>query len=142
LRISSLPQTFQYAINLTKLIGKRYLWIGALCIIQDDEEKGAMIQAMGQVYENGFLTIIAASGGSADAGLPGIRPRSRTCDSLTAEVDGISLVPWEEMKNENKPHTPWVEREWTLQEDGLSRRRLMFAHQRVPYRCNSGLWAE
>jgi Heterokaryon incompatibility protein (HET) len=32
---SRLPKTFQDAIQVTRLLGIRYIWIDALCIIQD-----------------------------------------------------------------------------------------------------------
>lgn len=36
--ISSLPKSFQDAIDFTRRLGERYLWIDLLCIIQDSEE--------------------------------------------------------------------------------------------------------
>jgi hypothetical protein len=32
----TLPKTFQDAINITRMLGIRYLWIDSLCIIQND----------------------------------------------------------------------------------------------------------
>ncbi|KAH6619006.1 hypothetical protein C7974DRAFT_317958, partial [Boeremia exigua] len=34
---STLPLTFQEAVVFTQWLGVRYLWIDALCIIQEDE---------------------------------------------------------------------------------------------------------
>jgi hypothetical protein len=34
-----LPQVFRDAIQLTKMLGERFLWVDALCIIQDDPMK-------------------------------------------------------------------------------------------------------
>ncbi|KAM5521195.1 HET domain-containing protein [Fusarium oxysporum f. sp. phaseoli] len=33
---SKIPKTFQGAITVTQKLGFRYLWIGSLCIIQED----------------------------------------------------------------------------------------------------------
>ncbi|KAI0969513.1 HET-domain-containing protein [Xylaria arbuscula] len=61
---STLPTSFQDAIEVVRGLGIWYLWIDALCIIQDDvadwENESAK---MADVYENAFLTI------SMDAGL-------------------------------------------------------------------------
>jgi len=64
--ISFLPKTFQDAINITKCLGIKYLWIDCLCIIQDDAsdwEREA--SKMSQVYSNAYLTISAS--GSTDS---------------------------------------------------------------------------
>jgi hypothetical protein len=45
---STLPQTFKDAIQTTRNLGFRYLWIDALCIIQDsDADKAKEIGKMG-----------------------------------------------------------------------------------------------
>lgn len=66
LDISELPLTFRDAIFLTRELGFRYLWIDALCIIQDDfndwEQEAAM---MGNVYSGSVFTISALSSQSS-----------------------------------------------------------------------------
>lgn len=60
--VSFLPKTFQDAINITKRLGIKYLWIDCLCIIQDDPEDWEReASAMSQVYRNSYLTISAAA---------------------------------------------------------------------------------
>jgi Heterokaryon incompatibility protein (HET) len=73
-----LPKTVQHAIELVKALGERFLWIDALCLIQNDTV--AMwrgIEAMDLIYEKAALCIIAASGDNANAGLPGVRKSTR-----------------------------------------------------------------
>jgi hypothetical protein len=68
------------AISLVADIGERYLWVDSLCIIQDNgDAKQTAINQMNLIYENAVLTIIAAEGTDANAGLPGVgcRPRSQ-----------------------------------------------------------------
>jgi hypothetical protein len=67
---SSLPLTFQHAINLTRRLGYRYLWIDALCIIQDDrlewrEEAAKMVD----VYFNSDLNIAASDSKDSRGGI-------------------------------------------------------------------------
>ncbi|TRX91218.1 hypothetical protein FHL15_007823 [Xylaria flabelliformis] len=53
-----LPKSFQDAIEVVWGLGIRYLWIDALCIIQDDVADWESESAkMADVYENAFLTI-------------------------------------------------------------------------------------
>jgi hypothetical protein len=40
IRYAALPQTFRDAVDVTRWLGYRYLWIDSLCIIQDDPATG------------------------------------------------------------------------------------------------------
>jgi hypothetical protein len=65
-----MPNTIQHAIIVTKALGFSYLWVDALCIIQDspsDLEKELAV--MGLIYSKSSLTIAAGVGWDADAGL-------------------------------------------------------------------------
>jgi hypothetical protein len=78
LNLMTMPATIADAAEVTKAIGERYLWVDALCIIQDDDaDKTYFIPNMDTVYGCALLTIIALSGEGASAGLPGIRHGSR-----------------------------------------------------------------
>jgi hypothetical protein len=33
-----IPQTIKDAIEIVKQLGESYLWVGSLCLVQDDEE--------------------------------------------------------------------------------------------------------
>ncbi|KAJ4319451.1 hypothetical protein N0V84_006354 [Fusarium piperis] len=67
-----LAKTIRHAIEVTACLGFDFLWVDALCIVQDDERyKPQLIANMDAVYGNAALTILAASGGHADAGLSG-----------------------------------------------------------------------
>ncbi|KAI0520846.1 heterokaryon incompatibility protein-domain-containing protein [Xylaria bambusicola] len=65
-----LPRTLVDAIHATRSLGFRYIWIDALCIIQDDDEDWAREAVrMTQVYANATLTITTTVGKSSDDGL-------------------------------------------------------------------------
>lgn len=58
-----LPRTIQDAMDVTRELGFRYIWIDSLCIVQDDPEDVAMqIKMMGEIYSSSSLTIAAGSG--------------------------------------------------------------------------------
>jgi len=68
--LNVLPKTHQVAVFVTQRLGLRYLWIDAVCIIQDsqkDMEKG--LKTMAQTYHNSAITISAASASSAHDGV-------------------------------------------------------------------------
>ncbi|KAJ0119207.1 HET-domain-containing protein [Diaporthe amygdali] len=72
-------KTIVDAIELCRTLGVRYLWVDALCILQDDPvDKAIQLQAMSHIYRCASFTIVAASGDNADAGLPGLRPGTRS----------------------------------------------------------------
>ncbi|PQE20746.1 heterokaryon incompatibility protein [Rutstroemia sp. NJR-2017a BBW] len=58
--ISVLPKTIQDAVLVCQRLGIRYLWVDALCIIQDDEEdwENESIQ-MCDIYSGSHITIAA-----------------------------------------------------------------------------------
>jgi hypothetical protein len=89
-----LPETIKDAMIVLKELGLRYLWVDMLCIVQDDDEsKAEAIGSMDLVYGEAFLTVIAATGQDANAGLPGVRPNSRGEAQRIVEVmPGLRLV--------------------------------------------------
>jgi hypothetical protein len=57
-KITHLPPTFQDAVTITRALGIRFLWIDALCIIQDSQQDWAAESSkMGRIYEDAFLTL-------------------------------------------------------------------------------------
>jgi Heterokaryon incompatibility protein (HET) len=80
-----LPKTIRDAMRVTELIGERYLWVDALCIVQDDDfEKAMTISGMDKIYRNSLLTIVAADGRDAHSGLVGLEAGSRLIRSVVA----------------------------------------------------------
>jgi hypothetical protein len=78
-----LPRTFLDACSVASLLGERYLWINALCIVQDDEEtKLREINNMISIYANASVTIIAKDGYSVHYGLRGLQGVSQPRDPI------------------------------------------------------------
>ncbi|KAK0715442.1 heterokaryon incompatibility protein-domain-containing protein, partial [Lasiosphaeris hirsuta] len=72
------PKTISHALEAVSRLGMRYLWVDALCIMQDNHaEKATAISAMDLIYARAALTIVAASGTHANAGLAGLEPHTR-----------------------------------------------------------------
>jgi hypothetical protein len=67
--LSRIPRTIRDAVQVTRRLGVRFLWVDALCIIQDDKEDWAKEAArMGDVYMNAYCTIAAHASRHADHG--------------------------------------------------------------------------
>jgi hypothetical protein len=153
-----LPSTVRDAMSLVSKLGERYLWVDALCIVQDDPaEKQQQISGMDSVYKNAYLTIVAATGDNADYGLPGIGGASKT-RNLTQDVaelaPGQYLVAVQESFSyflggclmngwdTRSFDCPWNTRAWTYQERLFSRRCLIFLNQTVFFQCQRMIWSE
>lgn len=91
---SLLPRNFQDAVEFTRKLGIRYLWIDSLCIIQDDIEDWRHEAArMGSVYRNASLVISAAKSEGAYGGLYAELPekhRTYTVNFTPSQQDGSS----------------------------------------------------
>jgi hypothetical protein len=126
---TKIPQVIQDAMRSVEGLGESYLWVDALCIVQDDiEEKQKQIAQMGSIYSNALCTIIALAGLDANTRLAGISPRRVHVDDLKEPVDHghllISLLG-----------SRYMERAWTFQERILSRRCLYFTAYGVWFQC-------
>jgi hypothetical protein len=70
IEISSLAKNFRDAIDMTRSLGVRYIWIDALCIVQDDEDDWRREAAcMSDIYSNALLVISASFGKHSEAGM-------------------------------------------------------------------------
>jgi len=90
-----IPWTVRDAMQATREMGLRFLWVDSLCIVQDDTtgEKADHISKMDLVYGMAFVTIIAATGDNANAGLPGVRPGTRNyCQPIEEVMPGLRLA--------------------------------------------------
>ena len=136
----------QDAINCVRELGERFLWVDALCIIQDDElKKYAQIRQMDRVYGSAFLTIICAPPESSDMikiGLPGCRPNTRLDRQHSEEVQGITLVATNPAVDLAILHSRWDQRAWTFQEHRLSKRKLFITRFQLYFQCSSAVFCE
>lgn len=157
---SSLPKTFQQAIQFTRKLGMNYIWIDSLCIIQDDAaDWREQSSKMATIYENSSITLAAATAvnslqgcfQSPDPFLTGFV--SNGTDKVYAN-DHEALI---ELLPRNKDETlifvrkgpthrypsrletnqlPLLSRGWVYQERLLSPRVLFFGDIDVMWECN------
>lgn len=139
-----LPQTVRHAIDLCNALGERYLWIDALCIVQDDDEvRNHMIANMTAVYANTTFTIIAADGDDADHGLRGLQGISQPRKLQSEPFAGPFGSQWFYQPTKRITDTKWNARAWTFQEYVFSPRHLIFIGDSVRWECREACcWEE
>lgn len=126
------------AIIATEKLGMKYLWVDGFCILgRDDVDKAYQIGHMDAIYRGATVTLIAAAGDSADYGLPGVRPGSRTklITQHTCVINNTTIAVADLRTRPELPHSTWSTRGWTLQEDILSRRCVYFTDHQIFYEC-------
>lgn len=132
--------TVKDAAKVCQGIGLQYLWIDALCIIQDDSnDKSVEIAKMTSIYGSATVTIAAARSSSATEGFLGERfpgPREGATVSyrcIDGELGSITLVKLDDHGFE--PVEPIDERGWTLQERLMSSRIIEFGSRQTRWIC-------
>ncbi|RSL56222.1 hypothetical protein CEP54_008973 [Fusarium duplospermum] len=142
----SLPKTVGDAMEFTSKMGERYLWVDALCIIQDDiKDLSHQTSRMDLVYSRALFTIIAACGDDSESGLSGLPGRERDIfnRSVRLSPEGFHLAPTAGLfVNAPLERSTWNSRGWTFQERILSRRIMVFTPSQVFWICEDAMWDE
>lgn len=148
LDLRTLPKTFQDAVQVTRDLGIRYLWIDTLCIVQDDmEDLQTQIQHMEDVFRCAYVTISATcASGSADGFL------KRTCKGtqypplfFASKTDRLGSLylrePIDDFKRDVE-ESALSRRGWIFQERALSPRIIHFTEVQVYWECGEGVRCE
>ncbi|KAK0611998.1 heterokaryon incompatibility protein-domain-containing protein [Immersiella caudata] len=140
----TLPATIEDAIEATKMMGRRYLWVDALCIDQSPDptpeqwaEKERQLRMMDVIYSSATLTLVAIAGSNSNAGLPGANPARPRTLHIKETIDGNTFFTIPPTKIQQANASVWATRAWTLQEEFLSRRYLFFSDTHVEFICVS-----
>lgn len=141
---SSLCKTFQDAIKVTKALGLRYLWIDALCIIQDDEDDWRLeAETMADVYANASVTLAATASSDGNGGLFHPRPPWNIDSALKWTRSGnltSETIYWRDRNDRflfsgDVLAAPLNQRGWVVQERILSNRIIHFAKSQLFWEC-------
>ncbi|KAF3006562.1 hypothetical protein E8E13_006384 [Curvularia kusanoi] len=135
-----LPKLYQDAIDLTRALNKKYIWIDSLCIIQDSKEDwAAECERMSAIYSNCYMTISAMSYENNSRGFRHIRPedvppRHPLCalpEHPGTTVNVRSMVDHKSRKDYLKY------RGWAFQELLLSPRVLHLTSTAMAFECDT-----
>jgi hypothetical protein len=142
--IHSLPKTFLDAVFVTVALGFRYLWIDALCIIQDLESDWQdQIPQMGSIYRLSELTIAALYARDGSQGCFSTRNplQHSTCQVQVTDKEWYIEAPTDTWQHYSPTkhfdgelpalHT----RGWVVQERAMTPRTLFFGENMIYWEC-------
>jgi hypothetical protein len=138
IQFDQLPKTFQDAVEITRELKVRYLWIDSLCIIQKDQrdwiEQGLQ---MHDIYGNAFLTLAASRCRGPDEGLSSVSANYKLENMVCSLEDGeFTMRTRLKIYHFDNPDAfPLLQRGWVFQERILSRRMLHFGPQELLWEC-------
>ena len=141
----SFPRTIQDAIFVTKKLGIRYLWVDALCIVQDDEDdKRQELDLMGELYKNSTVTIFAATAKKVTDGFLQCILPLKMCRLPLSLADGSSGAIYFQQKGNRKARAgePLLTRGWAFQELLLSPRIIFFDEFQATWSCHKDKFKE
>jgi hypothetical protein len=132
--MSSLPKTFRDAVTITRKLGKKYLWIDSLCIIQDSQaDWGFEAGRMKDYYRNAYLTVSALSSPNSHHGI--LNPRKPIpVAKLSQELDLYFRAEIPKKRDVFK-NSILNTRAWSLQERLLSTRIVHYGHIEMYWEC-------
>lgn len=150
--VETLPKTFQDVITITRKLNVPYVWIDALCIIQDDEgDWNREASQMARIYQLSLLTVAAT--GAEDASKGCFLDRVPT----SVEIGPLVKLPYRTKEgvvsgqfSVYEPHTtfaeeydrfieksPLLKRGWVFQERALSRRMVHYTKGKMFFECRT-----
>ncbi|KAL8685053.1 MAG: hypothetical protein Q9218_008001 [Villophora microphyllina] len=155
--VQRIPRTIKDAFAIIRHLGQRYLWVDALCIVQDDSTQLDMeLSQMHRVFACANFSIIAADGADANYGLRGFKDLTMPRD---LRQEPVRLAGNERMMQSTKNWANggsstftdreslqasqiYYDRAWTFQERLFSKKQLIFTKNSIQWQCQSAHWYE
>lgn len=139
-----LPQAIKDAILVTRALSIPYLWVDALCILQDvDSDWTYQCTQMDNIYSNAHATIGAAGSKNCEEGF--IARKDMITVPFHLQDVSVSPIPiaiyfpsYHNSTSDDIGGANWVYRGWTLQERMASTRMLIFGKSNVHFQCPNG----
>lgn len=143
IHVEGLSRSFQDAITITRRLGFRFLWIDALCIIQDSVEDWAHESSqMAGIYRSGSLMISALAAPDGQHGI--LTPRSTLRSHCFGKNKGLVCQTQSKcfFSEQVDPDEPLHARGWCLQEYIMAPQILHFGKKKLIWECVSQRRAE
>jgi hypothetical protein len=145
--MTDMPKTFRDAVDVSRRLGVRYLWIDSMCIIQDKDDLQDWYREaslMDKVYLYSYCNISAADAEDSTKGL--FRPRwPQNVGTWNVKVDLTGFGPHtglvectvtdERQWSRNIADSPLNQCGWVFQERLLSPRILHFCRNEIFWEC-------
>lgn len=151
IRLEDMAPSCRDAILVTRAIGIEWIWIDALCILQDDREDWEKeASRMAEAYGNAFLTIFPLRSHSSSEPFLTQRISKDYVDIpfksiINSTIEG-TYTAWNHRYVSSNPMntlsfdisaSKWKYRGWTLQEWMMSIRRLYFGDCGIHFECGN-----
>ena len=151
--LEEFPKTIQDAIEVTRCLEVRFLWVDSLCMFQDSKGSPSWLDEalqMDKVYAHSYATIAATCARTANEGMF----RKRFLDYVTLQLPAHSLgdrrslalptkfVVADNNIKDNFGLAPLRERAWTVQERFMAPRLLHFAQRELFWECKTHFASE
>jgi Heterokaryon incompatibility protein (HET) len=141
-----LPLTFQHAIQFACELNVRWLWIDALCILQEDDEDWLFESAqMDKVYRHSYCNISATAAMDGSEGLFYNRNSSRKWfESVTLRTTDLKEDPPDTVRCTISDLSFWAtyvenapanRRAWVFQERFLAPRVVHWCKNQIAFEC-------
>jgi len=135
------------AIWVARALEIPYIWVDALCIIQDDNGKEWNEEAskMNEIYGGSTVTLVVASSNSVMKGFLNIHefqsiplplPRDPAGGSSGTDEPAKFFISPEWDEKEDELNGPWSTRGWTMQEGLVSSRLLHYTSSHMIWKCS------
>jgi hypothetical protein len=138
-----LPATFKDAVDCTRALGLRYLWIDSICIIQGrDGDFSQEAKNMEEVFSGAYCVLAASRATNQHDGFLGPRPQR---NFITLQrIRGRPFYICDPIDDFSKDVTEGSlnQRGWVLQERALARRTIYFTENQTYFECGNGIRCE
>ena len=150
--LEEFPKTIRNAIEVTRCLEVRFLWVDSLCMFQDSKGSPSWLDEalqMEKVYAHSYATIAATCARTANEGMF----RKRFLDYVTLQLPAHTLgdrrslalptkfVVADNIKD-NFGLAPLRERAWAVQERFMAPRLLHFASRELFWECKTHFASE
>ncbi|KAF7531407.1 hypothetical protein G7054_g8943 [Neopestalotiopsis clavispora] len=142
---ASLPATFRDAVQVTRALGCKYLWIDSICIVQEGHQADFETEKknMEQVYSGAYCVLASSRNPGHYAGfLDDRNPRPTLSLQKSGQSAPFYITKPIDNFNDHVLEGSLNKRGWVLQEHALARRTIYFTDHQTYYECGDGVRCE
>ena len=138
-----LPATFKDAVNCTRALGIRYLWIDSICIIQGkDGDFGQEAKNMETVFSGAYCVLAASRAMHQYDGFLKHRRQRKFITIQRQEEEPFYICESIDDFSRDVIEGSLNKRGWVLQERALARRTIYFTETQTYFECGKGIRCE
>ena len=138
-----LPATFKDAVDCTRALRIRYLWIDSICIIQGkDGDFNEEAKKMEDVFSGAYCVLAASRATGQRDGFLGSRPQREYVTFQRGDEKPFYICKTIDNFSHDVLEGSLNRRGWVLQERALARRTIFFTESQTYFECGSGIRCE